>query len=217
MTTVLLTGFEPFGGETVNPSWQAVSALAARPPVAGVTLRTALLPCVYGVAADVLRDAVTRWDPDVVVGVGQAGGRHQVTPERIAVNLDDAPAPDNAGGSPVDRPVVDGGPLAHRSGLPVKAIVAALRAAGIPAAVSDTAGTYICNHVFYAVMHLVATERPGMRAGFVHVPYSHDQVVDRAGAVPSLALDSITDALGVVVATTLTTHTDLAVAAGSVS
>ncbi len=217
MTTVLLTGFEPFGGEVVNPSWQAVSALAARPPVPGVTLRTTLLPCVYGVAADVVRDAVARWDPDVVIGFGQAGGRHQVTPERFAVNLDDAPAPDNAGGSPVDRPVVDGGPLAYLSGLPVKAIVAALRTAGIPAAVSDTAGTYICNHVFYALMHLVATDRPGMRAGFVHVPYAHGQVVDRPGATPSLSLDSITDALGVVVATTVSTRADLAVAAGSVS
>lgn len=217
MTTVLLTGFEPFGGETVNPSWQAVSALAARPPVPGVVLRTALLPCVYGAAGDALRDAVTRWDPDVVVGVGQAGGRHQITPERIAVNLDDAPAPDNAGVSPVDRPVVDGGPLAYRTGLPVKAIVAALRASGIPAAVSDTAGTYICNHVFYAAMHLVATDRPGMRAGFVHVPYAHGQVVDRPGATPSLSLESITDALAVVVGTTLATRADLAVAAGSVS
>jgi len=217
VTTVLLTGFEPFGGETVNPSWQAVSALAGRPPVPGVALRTAVLPCVYGAAADAVREAVGRWDPDVVIGVGQAGGRYQVTPERIAVNLDDAPAPDNAGGSPVDQPVVAGGPLAYRTGLPVKAIVAALRAAGIPAAVSDTAGTYICNQVFYALMHLAATERPGLRTGFVHVPYAHGQVVDKPGPTPSMALESITEALGVVVATTLATRVDLAVPAGSVS
>lgn len=132
MTTVLLTGFEPFGGERVNPSWQAVSALAARPAAPGVRLRAVRLPCVYGAASRAMADAVDRTGADVVIGVGQAGGRSGITPERIAVNIDDAAAPDNAGNAPVDIPVVAGGPLAYRTGLPVQAAVAALRAAGIP-------------------------------------------------------------------------------------
>jgi len=216
VTTVLLTGFEPFGGESVNPSWQAVSRFAARPPTPGLDVRTALLPCVYGASATALRAAVAEHRPDVVVGFGQAGGRFGVTPELIAVNLDDAPVPDNAGGSPVDAPIAADGPLAYRTGLPVKAIVAALHEAGIPASVSHTAGTYICNHVFYAAMHLVATEAPGLRAGFVHVPFATGQVVDKP-TQPSLALETITDAVGIVVATTVATGADLAVTAGAVS
>jgi len=216
MTTVLLTGFEPFGGESVNPSWEAVSRFAARPPMPGVEVHTALLPCVYGASVTALRTAVVEHRPDVVIGFGQAGGRFGVTPELIAVNLDDAPISDNAGNAPLDAAIAADGPLAYRSGLPVKAIVAALHDAGIPASVSHTAGTYICNHVFYAAMHLVATEEPRVRAGFVHVPFATEQVVDKPTA-PSLSMDALTEAVGIVLATTVATGADLAVTAGAVS
>lgn len=226
MTTVLLTGFEPFGGETRNPSWDAVAAVAAGavplpdgavPLPDGVDVRAELLPCVYGAASRAMREAIATHSPDVVIGVGQAGGRFEVTPERIAVNLDDAPAPDNAGNSPVDQPVVPGAPLAYPSGLPVKAIVAALRTAGIPASVSYSAGTYVCNHVFYATMHCVATGHPGVRAGFVHVPYATEQVVDRRVPAPSLPMATITRAVAIAVTTTVSVDADLPVAAGAVS
>ncbi len=203
MTRVLVTAFEPFGGQHVNPSQQAVRRLALAPALQGVEVVTAELPVVFGASVDALRAAIVEHDPDVVVCAGEAGGRYRVTPERFAVNLDDAEIPDNAGRSPSGSPVVDGGPLAYASGLPVGEIVEALRAAGVPAAASSTAGHYVCNHTFYGLMHLVATERPGLVAGFVHVPYVHDQVLERADDVPSLSIESITRALEVVVATTV--------------
>ncbi|AEW92591.1 MULTISPECIES: pyroglutamyl-peptidase I [Streptomycetaceae] len=212
MTRVLLTGFEPFGGESVNPSWQAVSAVAADPP-AGLETTAVRLPCVFGTALDELRAAVARTDPDLVICVGQAGGRSAVTVERVAVNIDDARIPDNAGGRPIDEPVVPGGPAAYFAPLPVKACVAAIRAEGIPAAVSQTAGTYLCNHVFYGLAHLIATERPTLRGGFVHVPYAPEQVVDRAE--PSMPVPTVARALRALLPAAVHTRTDLRVAEGA--
>ncbi|WP_053715847.1 pyroglutamyl-peptidase I [Saccharothrix sp. NRRL B-16348] len=206
---VLLTGFEPFGGEVANPSWDAVDAV--RPD--GYRLTKLRLPCVFGDSVTALRDALAARRPDLVVCVGQAGGRAGVTPERVAVNLDDARIPDNAGGQPVDEPVVPGGPAAYFTGLPVKACVAALAAEGIPASVSHSAGTFVCNHVFYGLMHLVATEFPGVRGGFVHVPFSPEQA--EAGGHPSLPVATTARALELIVRTSLTTSTDLRVTAGT--
>ncbi|WP_449475162.1 pyroglutamyl-peptidase I [Streptomyces abikoensis] len=212
MPRVLLTGFEPFGGEEVNPSWEAVRAAAARPPE-GLVLSTARLPCVFGDALDALREAVERTAPDLVLCVGQAGGRPGVTVERIAVNIDDARIPDNAGARPVDEPVVPGGPAAYFSTLPVKACVAAVREAGLPASVSQTAGTFVCNHVFYGLMHLAAIERPGMRGGFVHVPYAPAQVTDRA--LPSLPVPAAAEALCVIAVTAAGRTTDIRAEGGA--
>ncbi|MGI5527039.1 pyroglutamyl-peptidase I [Streptomyces syringium] len=198
MTRVLLTGFEPFGGESLNPSWQAVRAVAVDPPQ-GIDVHAAQLPCAFGDAIDALYDAVRETEPDLVICVGQAGGRPHLTVERVAVNLDDAVIPDNLGARPVDEPVVPGGPAAYFATLPVKACVAAVRDAGLPAAVSQTAGTYVCNHVFYALMHLAATERPGLRGGFVHVPYAPEQVTDRA--LPSLPVATVAEGLRMIVIT----------------
>ncbi|SEB75190.1 pyroglutamyl-peptidase I Cysteine peptidase. MEROPS family C15 [Streptomyces misionensis] len=183
MTRVLVTGFAPFGGETVNPSWQAASLLAGEPP-AGLTVTAAELPCVFATSLGALRDAVRACAPDLVLCLGQAGGRPAVTVERVGINLDDARIPDNDGAQPVDEPVVPGGPAAYFSSLPVKACVAAVRAAGVPAAVSHTAGTFVCNHVAYGLGHLIATEFPHVRGGFVHVPWAPEQVTD--GTAPAL-------------------------------
>lgn len=200
MTRVLLTAFDPFGGESVNPSQQAVARLADGPAPDGVQIRTAVLPVEFGAAIDALRTAVATHEPDLVICAGEAGGRFGVTPERVAVNVSDAHIPDNAGRTPVDEPVVAGGPVAYFSGLPLAAIVDALRAAGIPADKSSTAGTYVCNSVFYGLMHLIATERPGLVGGFVHVPYVHEQVLNRTDQ-PSLSLEMITEALRITVQT----------------
>jgi pyroglutamyl-peptidase len=211
MRRVLLTGFAPFGGERVNPSWQAVALLAAeRPSLAAVEL-----PCEFTASAEVLRTAVEEHRPELVVCVGQAGGRPDVTLERVAVNLADARIPDNAGARPIDVPVVAGGPAAYFTALPVKACAAAIRRAGIPASVSHTAGTYVCNHVFYALMHLLADGHPGVRGGFVHVPYSPEQVAEAGTTAPSLAVERCAAALGVLVDTALEVTVDLAVTAGA--
>lgn len=198
MTRVLITGFAPFGGESVNPSWQAASLVAAEPP-AGLDVRAAELPCVFGESLDVLRDAVRAHTPGLVLCLGQAGGRPGVTVERVGLNVDDARIPDNAGRQPVDEPVVQGGPAAYFSTLPVKACVAAMREAGVPAAVSHTAGTFVCNHVAYGLGHLIATEFPHMRGGFVHVPWAPEQVTD--GTAPSLPPATVAHGLRPLLAT----------------
>ncbi|MFF0312275.1 pyroglutamyl-peptidase I [Streptosporangium sp. NPDC004379] len=203
--TVLLTGFEPFDGDTVNPSWEAVSL------VPGV--RAVQVPCVFGAAVDRLREAVAEHDPRVVVCVGQAGGRADVTVERVAVNLDDARIPDNAGRQPIDEPVVRGGPAAYFATLPVKACVAAARAVGVPASVSQSAGTFVCNHLFYGLMHLIATERPDIRGGFVHVPFAPGQVLDRAA--PSMPPALVAEALAAVVTAASFMEGDLRLVGGS--
>jgi len=199
VTRVLVTAFEPFGGETVNPSQQAVCLLAELPQAPGIELRTVVLPVEFGRAVELLQTTIGAYGPDVVICVGEAGGRAGVTIERFAVNLDDAAIPDNAGHQPIEEPAVVGGPVAYAATLSVAALVEALLSAGIPAAKSSTAGTYVCNHVFYALMHLIATEQPQLRGGFVHVPYLHEQVLGRPDSPPSLALASITEALRLVV------------------
>lgn len=164
---LLLTGFEPFGGAATNPSADIVRALeGAR--IAGHQIAGAVLPCVFGAARRELAHLLRRHRPAVVVCLGVAEGRTGITPERVAINLEDARIPDNAAAQPRDRPVVRGGPAAYWSTLPVKAIVAALERDGIPATVSHTAGTFVCNHVFYSLMHAVRRRR--VRAGFIHVP-----------------------------------------------
>ena len=201
--TVLLTGFEAFGADTTNPTQLAVERLAQLPgAVPGVHLVTGVLPVVFGDALDVLDALVAQHSPDVVVAAGMASGRTAVTPERFAVNLDEpreGPGDDgrSVGGA---GPQVPGGPVAHASTLPVDALVAGLRAAGIPATPSSSAGHYVCNHVFYGLMHrLAALDRP-VTGGFVHVPCSHEQVLTEPDPRPSLSLETITEALRLAVA-----------------
>jgi pyroglutamyl-peptidase len=214
MAKVLMTGFAPFGGESVNPSWQAVALLATRrDDVAAVEL-----PCEFAASLPALRRAIEAHGPDLVVCVGQAGGRAEVTPERVAVNLIDARIPDNAGARPVDVPVVKDGPAAYFTTLPVKACVAAIRAAGVPASVSHTAGTYVCNQVFYGLMHLLASDFPGLRGGFVHVPFSPEQVAASGKPAPSLSVDRIAEALDLLADTALKVPENIAaiaISAGS--
>ncbi|MFH8348921.1 pyroglutamyl-peptidase I [Streptomyces sp. NPDC018045] len=211
-TRILLTGFEPFDGESSNPSWEAVQAAAAAPP-AGLEMTAVELPCVFGRSRTALREAVAEHDPDVVLCVGQAGGRPDLTVERIAVNVDDARIPDVAGVQPIDETIVPGGPAAYFAALPVKACVAAVREAGVPASVSNTAGTFVCNHVFYDLMHLIATERPALRGGFVHVPYAPGQVTGRS--LPSLAVSAVAGGLRVIAATAARTNTDIKAVGGA--
>ncbi|HEY0945805.1 MAG TPA: pyroglutamyl-peptidase I [Opitutaceae bacterium] len=210
--TVLLTGFEPFGGETVNPSALAVRALDGR-VISGWRVVAAVLPCAFGGALAVLEKQLRAVRPGLVICVGQAGGRAEISVERVAINVDDARIPDNAGAQPIDRPVVARGPAAYWSTLPIKAIVAALRARGFPAGVSQTAGTFVCNHVFYGAMHLLRRRR-GVRAGFIHVPWLPEQAVRVIGGAPSLPLDRVVVGLEIVIATALETRRDLRVSEG---
>ncbi|HET6707489.1 pyroglutamyl-peptidase I, partial [Amycolatopsis sp.] len=173
------------------------------------------LPCEFAASLPALRRAVGAHRPSLVVCAGQAGGRSEVTPERVAINLIDARIPDNAGAQPVDVPVVPDGQAAYFTTLPVKACVAAIRAAGVPASVSHTAGTYVCNQVFYGLMHLLATEFPAARGGFVHVPFSPAQVAAAGKSDASLSVELIARALEALADTALRVTDDLTVSAGA--
>ena len=210
--TILLTGFAPFGGEELNPSWQAVAALDGE-RISGHRVMARLLPVEFGASLDALRVALEHVRPALVLCVGQAGGRAQLSLERVAINVDDARIPDNAGAAPVDAPIAADGPAAYFATLPIKAMLAALREAGIPAEVSQTAGTYVCNHVFYGLMHALRAT-PGVRGGFVHIPYSPQQAARHAGA-PSLALETVVQALRIALETAIDTAADRRLAAGA--
>ncbi|MBB3156578.1 pyroglutamyl-peptidase [Microbacterium proteolyticum] len=208
MTTILLTGFEPFAGDATNPSGDAVNAVAAgwRGPE---RLVVEVLPVAFDEAAVRLRALIADHRPDIVVATGLAGGRSHVTPERVAINLADARIPDNDGAQPVDLPVVSGGPAAHFATIPVKAIAAAVADAGIPSAVSHSAGTFVCNHVMFTALDAAT---PGVRAGFVHVPYAREDAPEGA---PALPLADIARALEIAVRTCVEVADDLSTPAGA--
>lgn len=180
MTRLLLTGFEPFDGDAINPSWEVARALDGQ-WLEAARVQALQLPCVFGRAREVLWQTLEAGDFDVLVSLGLAGNRPDVTVERIAINVDDARIADNAGQQPVDVPVVAGGPAAYWASVPIKRMVAAVRAAGVPASVSQTAGTFVCNHVFYAGAHWRATRQPALRVGFLHLPLLLEQAVAQPG------------------------------------
>ena len=213
--TVLLTGFEAFGGERVNPSWQAVRALDGE-RIAGHVVHVAKLRCEFASAPRQLARAIAKHDPVLVLSVGQAGGRGSVSLERVAINVVDARIPDNAGAQPIDEPVVAGAAAAHFSSLPLKAMLAALREAGIPADVSSTAGTYVCNAVFFHLAEALAARGGATRGGFIHIPYLPDQAA-RIGNVPSMALETMVAALRLCVKVALGTREDARLGAGTIS
>ena len=210
--TVLLTGFEPFNGADVNPSWEAARALDGWSGP-GFQVAARELPCVFGRANLALFDAIDALQPDIVIAVGQAGGRHEISVERVALNVDDATIPDNAGQQPVDATIADGGPAAYFSTLPIKAIVKALRLRGFPAGVSQTAGTFVCNHVFYGLMQ--HAQGRALKGGFIHVPFLPQQVADRADSAPSMALNDIIDGLRIAVEVAVGVDTDVAETGGA--
>ena len=183
----LVTGFEPFGGETINASLEAVRLLPAQ--FGGIVVVTAELPTSYARSLTALAAAIMRTKPDIVLCVGQAGDRAALCVERIAVNVQDAEITDNDGAKPIDASVVAGGPAAYLATLPVRAALAALQAEKLPAQLSMSAGTFVCNHVFYGLMHLAAARGHPFRAGLLHVPRLPQQAPD--GKTPHMALDDI--------------------------
>lgn len=189
----LVTGFEPFGGEAINASIEAVRRLPQR--LGAMEIATAELPTSYSGSIPALAAAIARANPDLVLCVGQAGDRAALCVERVAVNLQDARAPDNEGAQPVDVPVVAGGPAAYLATLPVRAAVAALHAAQLPSQLSMSAGTFVCNHVFYRLMRFAAAHKPAFRAGFLHVPCLPGQA---APGAPSMPLDDIVRGIEIV-------------------
>jgi pyroglutamyl-peptidase len=210
---LLLTGFEPFGGDTINPSWEVARALDGE-LVDGARVVAVQLPCVFGQALDVLAAALDTHRPRIVLSLGLAANRSVLSVERVGINVDDARIPDNAGAQPIDQPAVPGAPAAYFATLPIKAIVAALMQDGLPVEVSQTAGTFVCNHVLFGLMHQLRRRR-GMRGGFMHVPLLPAQ----AARVGSAGLALVDQVRGVRLALQVARHVkhDLVYAGGSVS
>jgi pyroglutamyl-peptidase len=215
MKRILVAGFGPFGGELVNPALEAVKQLEGR-VLTEHLLVTRELPVVRFEAIAALIRHIREVDPVLVLAIGQAGGRIEITPERVAINVDDYRIPDNGGNQPVNDPVVAGGPVGYWSQLPVKAMVQALKEQGIPASLSSSAGTYVCNHLFYGLMHFLAEEGGKRRGGFIHVPYLPEQAA-RVGGQPSMGLETLVRGLELAVLAAVSHPTDIAAGAGTIS
>ena len=186
MTRVLLTGFEPFGTATSNPSGEIVKQIS------GDNIVTAILPVAYAQSAERLLELIAEHNPDVVICLGQAEGRTQITPEKVAINLDDARLPDNAGVQRSDVKILDDGPDAYFTTLPIKEMVDAAKAVGVPASVSLSAGAFLCNHVFYVAQNKFAGSN--VRSGFIHVPLMDSQAPEFPG-MPTMPLDQMVTAV----------------------
>ena len=189
---VLVTGFDPFGGESINPAWEAVKVI--KDEIAGAEIVKMQIPTVVGKSIAKIHDKMVEINPDIVIAVGQAGGRFGVTPERVAINVTDARIPDNEGNQPIDEPIFADGDAAYFSNLPVKAMVQEIKDAGYPSTLSNTAGTYICNHVMYGILYYIQKEFPNARGGFIHVPYASAQVINKPNTA-SMAIADITASL----------------------
>lgn len=208
---VLVTGFDPFGGESINPAWEAVKVI--KNEIAGAEIVTMQIPTVVGKSIEKIHNKMVEINPDIVIAVGQAGGRFGVTPERVAINVTDARIPDNEGNQPIDEPIFADGETAYFSNLPVKAMVQAIKDAGYPASLSNTAGTYICNHVMYGILYYIQKEFPNVRGGFIHVPFAASQVVEKPNT-PSMAIADITASLEAAIRAAVEHKDDLKIIGG---
>ncbi len=189
---ILVTGFDPFGGEKINPALETIKRLPDT--ILGAQIIKLEIPTVVGKSLAKITEAVEKENPDAVLSIGQAGGRSEITVERVGINIDDCRIPDNEGNQPIDEPVVKGGPAAYFVTVPIKAIVENIKAHNIPASISNTAGTFICNHVCYGVAHLAAQRTAAgkpMKSGFIHIPFLPEQVIGKPALTPSMSLETI--------------------------
>lgn len=185
---ILVTGFDPFGDDSINPAIEAVKLLPDE--INGAEIIKLEIPTVFYKSADVVSEAIEKEQPNYVLNIGQAGGRAELTPERVAINMDDARIEDNEGQQPIDVAIREDGESAYFSKLPIKAMVDYMKKENVPASVSNTAGTFVCNHIMYQTLYLAMTDYPEVKAGFMHIPFLPEQVLNRPNT-PSMALDDI--------------------------
>ena len=208
---VLITGFDPFGGEKINPAWEAVKALPDN--IDEIEVVKLQIPTVFKKSAKKLFENIDSVKPDVVICVGQAGGRYEFSVERVAINIDDGRIPDNDGYQPVDSPVFEDGENAYFSTLPIKAIVEEVKKVGIPSAVSNTAGTYVCNHIMYSLLYYLNKNNLNIKGGFIHVPFIPEQVIEKKNT-PYMELTRITKALEISIKAIRDYEKDLVISGG---
>lgn len=198
MKTVLLTGFTPFGGESINPSYEAIKIMESDK----YRLIKVCIPTTFLGSIDIVIDYMSQFHPDLVIMVGQAGGRQGISLERFAVNLDDSEIPDNEGVIKHETNIISDGPTAYKTDLPLKPIMLHLMQKGYPTKISNSAGTYVCNHIMYGIYHHINSKKIKTKALFVHVPYAHEQVKDRKETF-SMSIEEISDALNTIIETIL--------------
>ncbi|OCH03842.1 pyroglutamyl-peptidase I [Aliivibrio fischeri] len=211
MKKILITGFEPFGNDKINPALEAVKLIARR-KLNGGEIVICQVPVVRYKSIETVKQAIEEQQPYAVITVGQASGRAAITPERIAINVDDFRIPDNEGIQVIDEPVVAGGPDAYFTTLPIKAMVSEIQAQGIPATVSNTAGTFVCNHLFYGIQHYL--KDTNVRHGFVHIPLLPEQSVD--GSQPTMKLEQIAEGLAIAAQAIIDNDSDIQQGAGTI-
>ncbi len=211
---ILVTAFDPFGGESINPALEAVKLM--KDTIEGAEIVKLEIPTVFGKSIEKTANAILIENPDAVLCVGQAGGRFEVTPERVAINVDDARIPDNEGNQPIDKPIYEDGEPAYFATLPVKAMVEAIRKEGVPSSLSNSAGTFVCNHIMYGVLYEIAKMNKEIRAGFVHVPFIPQQVVGRPSPAPSMSIADITRALEAAVSAIVKNEKDIVAVGGKI-
>lgn len=211
---ILVTAFDPFGGESINPALEAVKLM--KDTIEGAEIVKLEIPTVFRKSIDKTREAIEKENPDVVLCVGQAGGRFEVTPERVAINVDDARIPDNENNQPIDVPIYEDGEPAYFSTLPVKAMVEAIRNEGLPSSLSNSAGTFVCNHIMYGVLYTIDKMGKDIRAGFVHVPFIPQQVARRPAPAPSMSMEDIARALEAAVSAIVKNEEDIVAVGGKI-
>ncbi len=214
MKKVLITGFDPFGGESINPAFEAVKALPDT--IEGYEIIKKEIPTVFEKSYKVLFEAIDQVKPEIVICVGQAGGRFEVSPERVAINIDDARIKDNEGNQPIDTKVFEDGENAYFTNLPIKKMVDDMKNGSVPAVVSNTAGTFVCNHIMYALMYYIHKNNLDIRGGFIHVPYLPEQVLDKKGQ-PFMSQELITKGLEISIASAIKTTVDIKAVGGEIS
>ncbi len=210
---VLITGFDPFGGESINPALEAVKKLPDT--IEGAEIIKLEIPTVFRKSLEKIEENIIKLNPDVVISIGQAGGRFGITPERVAINIDDARIPDNETNQPIDIPIFEDGDTAYFTTLPIKAMVKEMQDNGIPSSVSNTAGTFVCNHVMYGVLYMAAKKYPNIKAGFIHVPYIPSQVVTKPNQ-PSMSTEDITKGLTLCIKAIVNNSSDIKTVGGEI-
>lgn len=210
---IMITGFDPFGGEPVNPAFEAIKLMPDE--IGGAQIVKLEVPTVFRKAGKTLEEGIEKELPDAVICVGQAGGRSGMSVEKVAINLQDARIPDNEGNQPIDEAIKEDGATAYFAAVPVKAMVAKMRENGIPAFVSYTAGTYVCNDLMYSLLYLADKKYPNIRGGFIHVPYAMGQTVDKPNGTPAMALEAIAKGLECAVLALIENKDDISAAMGT--
>ncbi|NFG23102.1 pyroglutamyl-peptidase I [Clostridium botulinum] len=210
---VLITGFDPFGGESINPALEAVKKLPNT--ISNAEIIKLEIPTVFKKSLEKIEANILAHKPDIIISIGQAGGRFGITPERVAINIDDARIEDNEKNQPIDLKVFEDGENAYFTTLPIKAMVKEIQESGIPSSVSNSAGTFVCNHVMYGVLYMINKKYPNIKGGFIHVPYIPSQVVNKPN-MPSMSIEDISKGLELSVKAAVENNTDIKTAQGEI-